>query len=144
MSAAQTAERLGTPGALLVLLCRDVTSTRVLVRSQDGVETPFACDAARPGLGQWDLAEALCAVTWANEVSRLYASTLTVTVDEGRVGVFVGFLDDGADDAPPPPFHEWRDLREAARALAAPWGLLLGDVRARFVAQSPDEALRVR
>ncbi|MGB0621813.1 MAG: hypothetical protein ACPGVZ_20295 [Myxococcota bacterium] len=144
MSAAQTPERLGAPGALLVLLCRGVTSTRVVVRVQEGAETPFACETARPGVGQWDLAEGLCAVTWANEVSRLYATTLTVMVDGGRVGVFVGFLDDGADDAPPPPFHEWRDLREAARELAAPWGLLLGDVRARFVAQSPDEALRVR
>ena len=144
MSAAETVEQLGTPGALLVLLCRDVTATRVLVRSEDGVDAPFACEAPRSGVGQWDLAEALCAVTWANEVSRLYASTLTVRVDGGRVGVFVGFLDDGADDAPPPPFYEWRDLREAARALPAPWGLLLGDVRARFVARSPDEALRVR
>lgn len=144
MSAAQTPERLGLPGVLLVLLCRGVTSTRVLVRAEGGVATPFACEAARPGVGQWELAEGLCAATWANEVSRLYATTLTVTVEGERVGVFVGFLDDGADDAPPLPFHEWRDLREAARDLAAPWGLLLGDVRGHFVAQSPDEALRVR
>jgi hypothetical protein len=144
VSAVQPPERLGAPGALFVLLCRDVTSTRVLIRPHDEVETPFACESARSGVGQLDLVEELCAVTWANEVSRLYATTLTVTVDGGRVGVFVGFLDDSADDAPPPPFYEWCDLREAARDRAAPWGLLLGEVRARFVAQSPDEALRVR
>ncbi|MEM9177527.1 MAG: hypothetical protein AAGC67_20105, partial [Myxococcota bacterium] len=94
-------------------------------------------------LGQLTLARELCHRSWANEVSRLYASTLTVAVEDGRLGLFIGFLDDGADDAPLPAFFEWLDLREASTRLAGPWGELLADVRARFVAQSPDEALRV-
>lgn len=134
----------GTPGVLLILLRRDVTSTRVLVRSGDGAVSPFSRSAARPGSSQLDLVEELCRTDWANEISRLYATTLSVVVDDERFGLFVGFLDGDADDAPPPPLRAWRDLRGAADELPAPWGGLLGDVRASFVARSPDEALRVR
>ena len=137
------AKHLGSPGALLILLRRDVTSTRVLVRSGDATEVPFARAEARAGVGQRQLAAELCEVTWANEVSRLYASTLSVMVDDARLGLFVGFLDGDADDAPPPPQHAWHDLREAADALPEPWGGLLAAVRRDFIAQSPDDALRV-
>ncbi|MEM9177911.1 MAG: hypothetical protein AAGC67_22115, partial [Myxococcota bacterium] len=51
---------LGAPGVLLVLLSRGVTSTRVLVRSEEGQAIPFAHAAARPGLGQLTLARELC------------------------------------------------------------------------------------
>lgn len=135
---------LGPPGVLLILLRRDVTSTRVLVRYGDVSEGPFARSAARPESGQLELVEELCGANWANEISRLYASTLSVALDDARFGLFVGFLDGDADDAPPPPRYEWRDLREAADGLPAPWGDLLATVRSRFVARSPDEALRVR
>ena len=129
---------------MLVLLRRDVSSTRVLLRSDDPAGAPFAGAAARPNADQWGLVEELCAATWANEINRLYATTLSVTVGDERFGLFVGFLDDDADDAPLPPLFEWRDLRDAAKALSAPWGELLENVRAGFIARSPDEALRIR
>lgn len=116
----------------------------MLVRFGDDGEGPFARLPARPGAGQLELAEALCRDNWANEISRLYASTLSVLCGEERFGLFVGFLDGDADDAPPPPSYEWRDLRASADAMPAPWGGLLAAVRADFVARSPDDALRVR
>jgi hypothetical protein len=138
------AGKLATPGAMLVLLRRDVRSTRVLIDRRDQNRTPFAFAAARGDVGQWSLTEALCRSTWANEVSRLYASELLIDTGRLRAGVFIGFLDDDADDAPLPPEHEWRDLRQAARDLSEPWSSLLRSVRAGFIAQSPDEALRLR
>lgn len=135
---------LGTPGALLVLLRREETSTRVLVGTPSPDDVPFAWSRSRDDRSQWALAEDLCATTWANEVSRLYASTLSVEQEGERLGVFVGFLDGDADDAPPPLGADWRDLRAAATALPDGWGGLLAQVRERFIARSPDEALRVR
>ena len=135
---------IGPPGVLLVLLSRDVTSTQVLVRKDAPETPPFLGAPARDDAGQLVLVEELCRTLWANEVSRLYASTLAVELDGERLGLFVGFLDEDANDAPTPPLFEWQDLREAASSLTAPWGPLLADVRQRFIAQSPDEALRVR
>lgn len=116
----------------------------MLVRFGAGGDAPFARLPARSGVGQLELAEALCSDNWANEVSRLYASTLSVTLGDERFGLFVGFLDGDADDAPPPPAYEWQDLRESADEMPAPWGGLLAAVRADFVARSPDDALLVR
>ena len=135
---------IGAPGALLILLHRSATSTHVLIGPEERRSGPFAWAAARKGIDQWALAEELCVAHWANEVSRLYASALSTTIDDHRVGLFVGFLDGDSTDAPLPALHEWRDLREAAASIPEPWGALLATVRSRFIAQSPDEALRVR
>ena len=105
---------LSTPGAVLVLLKRGRTSTDVLVFAEPNRPSPLPCDAARVGTTQWQLAETLCKKSWANEVSRLYASTITIEHDDGPLTAFVGFLDGDASDAPLPPLAEWIGLRTAA------------------------------
>ena len=135
---------LGSPGVALALLRRDATSTRVLVRTGGKAVDPLPWAAPRDDVSQWQLAEALCQRTWANEVSRLYASALSIESQGERLGVFVGFLDGDADDAPLPPLASWMDLRGAAAELPDAWGRTLSQVREGFIARSPDEALRVR
>jgi hypothetical protein len=136
---------LSVPGAMLVVLHRKKTSTDVLVfpvRGEEGSALPWA--EPRAEATQWDLAESLCDETWANRVSRLYASPLSLLHAGRRLGVFVAFLDGDAADAPLPALARWMDLREAMQSLPAPWGETLTAIRERFVARSPDEALRVR
>jgi hypothetical protein len=135
---------LSSPGAVLVLLKRGRTSTDVLVFGERSHERPLPCDAATSGTTQWQLAEGLCEQSWANEVSRLYASTITIEHEGEPLTAFVGFLDRDATDAPLPPLAEWVGLRAAATTLAPPWAALVSRVREAFVARSPDEALRVR
>lgn len=136
--------RLAPPGATLVVLRRHKTSTDVLLLATEAGGAPLPCARSRAETTQWDLAEELCEETWANEVSRLYASALSVFHDAAFHGVFVGFLDGDAIDAPLPAMASWTDLREAAATLPEPWAETLGAVREAFVARSPDEALRIR
>lgn len=138
------AQILSDPGVLLVLLARDKTSTRVLVFDGEDGREPLPWAPAQPESTQWGLAEALCDAVWSVEVSRLYASALGLEFAGHRLGIFVGFLDGAARDAPPPPHASWQDLRRSADALPAAWGAALADVRAAFVARSPDESMRVR
>lgn len=133
-----------TPGAALALLDRGRTSTRVLLFERDAPDPPFPWRAPDPARSQWALAEALCVETWANEVSRLYASPLALEHAGHRLGCFVGFLDQDAADAPLPAFAGWHDLRDAAQDPTTPWRAALAEIRRTFVARSPDEALRVR
>lgn len=133
---------LMTPGVLLVLLDRGASSTRVLLFGGDA-PSALPWSAERDGVTQWELAEALCEENWANEVSRLYASSLRFERADVWLGVFVGFLDGSASDAPLPPWAAWHDLRRPPPELSRAWVALLESVRAEFVARSPDEAMRV-
>jgi hypothetical protein len=136
---------ISVPGVMLALLRRKKTSTDLLVFAVDEAEGDvLPWSAPQAGASQWDLAEALCDRTWANRVSRLYASQLSVLHAGRWLGVFVAFLDGDAVDAPPPPLAQWMDLRAAMGSLPAPWGQTLEAIREGFVARSPDEALRVR
>jgi len=132
------------PGAALVVLRRQPTSTDVmLVPSQaDGAALP--CAAARDGSTQWALAEDLLSGSRLDDVGRLYASTLSVQHQGDALGLFVAFLDGGGADGPPPEETHWMDLREACRELAPVWAGALSAVRERFIARPPDEALRIR
>lgn len=130
------------PGAVVVLLRRRATSTDVLLLAS--ASAPFPCGAARDDGSQWALAERLLDEARLQDVSRLYASALTVESAGVAFGVFVGFLAHDAPGDAVPDGARWVDLREACGALGAPWAGSLADVRERFVARPPDEALRVR
>lgn len=132
------------PGVLLVLLDRGATSTKTLVFGELSGRTPLACASSREDMTQWELAESLAEEVWANEITRLYASSLLFDFDAEWFGVFVGFLDGDATDAPLPVGAEWIDLRESMEVLPDGWGSILADVRADFIGRSPDEAMRVR
>ncbi len=128
------------PGAVLVVLRRLDTSTDVMLLPVGLEEPPLPCAAARSGQTQRDLVERLIRESGI-EAARLYGSTLMVAGRDGPLGVFVAFA--GADASNAASAGDWTDLRESCRALASPWGPTLSEVRARFVAQAPDEALRI-
>ena len=125
------------PGAALVLLRRHATTTDVFLTSdRDGA--PLPCAGPRGDESQRSLLEVLVHETGA--VDRLYASTLAVPGQNGSLGIFVAFA---KDPATVPPGGAWVDLREACQSSAPIWAAALSAVRERFVARSPDEALRI-
>ncbi len=145
------------PGVILVVLCRGRASTDVLLFGEDAASdgrderreaVPRAAflprASARSDCTQWQLAERLLSEHRLDEVTRLYASALSVQQAGEAYGIFVGFVEARSRDAAMRAEGEWMDLREAIEWLPAPWSGPLGAVRERFVARSPDEALRVR
>jgi len=129
------------PGAALVLLRRLGTSTDVLVLPAGRAGAPLPAAAARSDASQRRLVEELLHESGVDAVQRLYGSALSLPGEDGPLGVFVAFV--GADASQDHPDAEWMDLRAACRDLAPAWAATLTDVRARFIAQSPDEALRI-
>jgi len=146
------------PGVVLVVLRRGRTSTDVLLfdgddEPLDGLDASLAAVPraaclpradARADRTQWQLAEDLLGENRLDEVSRLYASTLTVHAEEEAYGVFVGFVEGRSQQASTRAAGDWMDLREAIERLPERWAGPLAAVRQRFIARSPDEALRVR
>jgi hypothetical protein len=127
------------PGAALVLLRRDATTTDVMLFKCDRYGAPLPCAATRDDASQRSLLEDLILET--GPVDRLYASTLAVPGKTGPLGVFVAFA---KDPATLPPEGAWLDLRDACQSAAPVWSAALSAVRERFVARPPDEALRIR
>jgi len=131
------------PGAALVLLRRLATTTDVMLRPPGRDGAPLPCAAPRGDQSQHSLLEDLIRESRAGSVGRLYASTLTVSGAEGPLGVFVAFVEETSSVSPEDD-GGWTDLREASQSLDPPWSAALAAVRERFVAQPPDEALRIR
>ena len=155
-----TQRRPNGPGAALVVLRRGRTSTDVLLfGSENPLDDPGAYgDQGAPGSHgrllprararadrtQWQLAEDLLDENRLDEVTRLYASALTIHEENEACGVFVAFVERAVHGGSLRAAGEWVDLREAIARLPEPWSERLGAVRERFIARSPDEALRVR
>jgi hypothetical protein len=135
---------LEAPGAALVVLRRQATTTDVLlIPAGDGLAGLPSADA-RADLSQWGLAEDLARESAAPLLDRLYASPFSLRRDGRPLGVFVGFVDREGVGEPEEDGGHWMDLREACSELEAGWGGVLQSVRERFVARPPDEALRIR
>jgi hypothetical protein len=124
-------------------LCRGDTSTDVLLVRPPGEGPGLPWTAPREGETQWTLAEELVRDSGLPGVDRLYASTLSLDREGRSLGIFVAFVN-RADTASPPAASEWMDLRAAGEELTPSWSDALLRVRQRFVAQPPDEALRLR
>ena len=132
---------MNAPGAALVLLRRQATTTDVMLVPPGRDGAPLPCAVPSSDESQHRLAEELIRESRIGPVERLYGSTLAVSGEDGPLGIFVGFVEEAASTAPT---GAWKDLREACQGLAPLWAAALLAVRDRFVAQPPDEALRIR
>jgi hypothetical protein len=129
------------PGAALVLLRRLDTTTDVWILPSRGEGATLPCAAPRSDASQLDLVEELIQDSRVGRVGRLYGSALSIPGERGPLGVFVGFVGAPSEAAGG---GTWMDLREACQGMAPTWASTLSDVRERFIARSPDEALRIR
>lgn len=124
-----------------MVLRRLGTSTDVMVFPAGRAGAPLPSASPRGDVSQRGLVDELLRESGLARVDRLYGSTLSVPGEDGPLGVFVAFVGAGASYEDPD--AAWMDLREASRDLAPAWASTLANVRTRFVAQSPDEALRI-
>lgn len=132
------------PGVVLVVLRRGRTSTDVLLVSALSGRVALPCSAGSDEKTQWDLAEELLEASLSEAARSLYASSIGMMRDGVHHGVFVSFVGPEMTDAVGADVGSWVDLRDACRDTEPHLSGVLAQVRERFVARSPDEALRVR